>query len=100
MQRPSRMSTVVDHLPAADILAVADPGSLPDGDNLDRLRDLLAGLGGMILNGDLLGWVSPGDLAAVPRGVRGDRPASAGRGGDEAGRHPAPGRGAPPIPHA
>jgi hypothetical protein len=64
-------AVIVDHRPAADILAVVDPGSLPDGDNLDQLRDLLAGLGGMIPNGDMLGWANPGDLAAVPDEVFG-----------------------------
>ena len=48
-----------------------DPGSLPDNANLDQLRELLAGLGGMLPNGDLLGWASPGDLATVPDEVFG-----------------------------
>jgi hypothetical protein len=64
--RPASWRAVVaDHRLAADILAVVDPGNLPDGVNLDQLRDLLAGLGGMIPDGNLLGWASQGDLAAV-----------------------------------
>lgn len=48
-----------------------DPGNLPDGDNLDQLHDLLAGLGQMMPDGNLLGWASQGDLAAVPDEVFG-----------------------------
>jgi hypothetical protein len=43
-----------------------NPGEHPDNDNLDRLRDLTAGLGGTLGNGDLLAWVSLGDIDAVP----------------------------------
>ncbi len=52
--------------PAPDILAVVDAGGFPDSDNLDSMRDLLAGLGSALGSGDLLGWASAGDIAAVP----------------------------------
>jgi hypothetical protein len=48
-----------------------EPGDGPGSDNLDRLRDLLAGLGGALVNGDLLGWAGAGDLEAVPDEVFG-----------------------------
>jgi len=35
-------------------------------DSLARVSDLLAGLGGALGTGDLLGWASPGDIDAVP----------------------------------
>ncbi|HUC25886.1 MAG TPA: hypothetical protein VMA73_24535 [Streptosporangiaceae bacterium] len=48
-----------------------EPADVPDSSKLDRLRDLLAGLGGALVNGDLLGWAGAGDLAAVPDEVFG-----------------------------
>lgn len=63
-----------------------DPDA-PGSDNLDRLSELLAGLGGALGTGDLLGWASPGDIDAVPdevfRVVR-----DAGLLGDGDPRHP------------
>jgi hypothetical protein len=53
----------------ADILAVVDPGAASDNDNLDRLRELLAGLGGTLGSGGLLGWVGSGDIGDVPHQV-------------------------------
>lgn len=38
----------------------------PDVDSLDRLRDLVDGLGGSLGSGDLLGWVATGDISALP----------------------------------
>jgi hypothetical protein len=46
-----------------------DPGASSDNDNLDRLRELLAGLGGALGGGGLLGWVGSGDVADVPHQV-------------------------------
>jgi hypothetical protein len=42
-----------------------DDGSQPGSDDLDRLNDLCAGLGGMVGNGELLAWVREGDVSAV-----------------------------------
>jgi len=60
---------------------------VPDNSTLDRLRDLLAGLGGALVNGDLLGWAGAGDLAAVPDEVFGVV-RDAGLLGDGDPRHP------------
>ncbi len=49
-----------------DILAVMDTGGGPDGDNLDRLRDLCADLAGELGNGQLLAWADASVPAAVP----------------------------------
>jgi len=49
----------------ATILAVMDPDAAGSG-TLDRLGDLLAGLGAALGTGDLLGWAGPGDIDAVP----------------------------------
>jgi len=38
----------------------------PGGGKLDRLGDLLAGLGAALGTGDILGWASPGAINAVP----------------------------------
>jgi hypothetical protein len=46
-----------------------DPGEPSDSENLDRLRELLAGLGGALGGGGLLGWVGAGDIGDVPRQV-------------------------------
>lgn len=48
-----------------------DPGDVPDSGNLDRLRQLIAGLGGTLVGGDLLAWASEGDIGAVPDEVFG-----------------------------
>lgn len=42
---------------------------LGSSERLERLRDLLAGLGGELVTGDVLGWVSPGELGDVPHEV-------------------------------
>jgi len=46
-----------------------DPGEPADNDNLDRLRDLAAGLGATLGTGDVLAWVSLGDSDAIPAEV-------------------------------
>jgi hypothetical protein len=43
-----------------------DSSDFPGTENLDSLRDLLAGLGGALGSGGLLGWAGPGDLGDVP----------------------------------
>jgi hypothetical protein len=48
-----------------------DPGNVADSGDLGRLRDLCAGLGGMLVNGDLLAWTSAGDISEVPDAVFG-----------------------------
>jgi len=39
-----------------------DPAIDPDSGNLDRLRDLVAGLGGRLVTGGFLAWANPGDV--------------------------------------
>jgi hypothetical protein len=46
-----------------------DSGDTADSSDLDTLRDLCAGLGGSLANGDVLAWAGAGDLAAVPDAV-------------------------------
>jgi hypothetical protein len=73
-----------------------ESGHAPDSGELDSLHDLLAGLGGTLGSGDLLGWAAAGGLADVPGEVYGVI-GSAGLLGDGARppSRPAPGRARP-----
>ncbi len=64
-----------------------DPGSDPGSGDLDSLRDLCAGLGGTLVQGDLLAWASSGDVSDVPNQVFGVV-TDAGLLGDGDPRHP------------
>jgi hypothetical protein len=46
-----------------------DPGNVAGDGELDRVRDLCAGLGGTLVGGDLLAWAVPGDVSDVPEAV-------------------------------
>lgn len=48
-----------------------EPGDRPATDSLDRLRDLVSGLGGSVGNGEILAWADPGDVTVVPDEVFG-----------------------------